>query len=123
MIDDETPPTELQISQATGVRCFLVSPDHFAALGKMIEEPRNLDMVHTLSSFRPAASYPLTPSGKIMVRCRGNQISAADEVLLTWAKATNTTDYEYDEHEEPIKILTEVTVAEFVALLPEPTDL
>jgi hypothetical protein len=58
-----------------------------------------------------------------MVRCRGKQISAADEVLLTWAKATNTTDYEYDEHDEPVKILDEVTVSEFVSLLPEPTDL
>jgi hypothetical protein len=120
---DETPPTELQLSQSTGVRCFLVSPDHFGGLATQIETPRNLDMVHTLSSFRPAASYPVSPAGKIMVRCRGNQISAADEVLLAWAKDMNTTDYEYDEHEEPIKILTEVTVAEFVALLPEPTDL
>jgi hypothetical protein len=105
MIEDDTPPTALQLSQSTGVRCFLVSPDHFAGLATQIEEPRNLDMVHTLSSFRPAASYPVSPSGKIMVRCRGNQISAADEVLIAQAIA--------------VEILDEVTVAEFVALLPE----
>jgi hypothetical protein len=122
MIEDDTPLTELQLSQATGVRCFLVSPDHFAALATRIEEPRNLDMVHTIASFRPASGYPVAPNGKIMVKCRGNQISAADEVLLTWAKAKNTTDYEYDEHEEPIKIITEVTVAEFEELKPETTE-
>jgi hypothetical protein len=106
---DDTPPTELQLSQSTGVRCFLVSPDHFSGLATQIETPRNLDMVHTLSSFRPAASYPVSPSGKIMVRCRGNQISAADDTLIAQAIA--------------VEILTEVTVSEFVSLLPEPTDL
>jgi hypothetical protein len=106
---DDTPPTELQLSQSTGVRCFLVSPDHFAGLATQIETPRNLDMVHTLSSFRPASNYPVSPSGKIMVRCRGNQISAADDTLIAQAIA--------------VEILTEVTVAEFVSLLPEPTDL
>tara|TARA_R110000782_G_scaffold82483_1_gene162211 strand:- start:1282 stop:1611 length:330 start_codon:yes stop_codon:yes gene_type:complete len=109
MIDDDTPPTELQRSQSTGVRCFLVSPNHFGALAAQIEEPRKLDMVHTLSSFRPAASYPVSPAGDIMVRCRGNQISAADDTLIAQAVTAG--------------IIDEVTVAEFTALLPEPTNL
>ena len=108
MIDDDTPPTELQISQSTGVRCFLVSPNHFDDLATQIEAPRKLDMVHTMSSFRPAASYPVSLAGKIMVRCRGNQISAADDTLIAQAITSG--------------IIEEVTVAEFAALLPHDTS-
>jgi hypothetical protein len=111
MIEDDTPLTELQLSQATGVRCFLVSPDHFAALATQIEEPRNLDGVHTIASFRAASGYPVSPTGQIMVSCRGNQISKdADEYG----------DDDDARIEQAIAggILREVTVAEFAALKP-----
>lgn len=103
--EENIPLTELQLSQQTGVRCFLVSLEHFSNVSDAIEGQRNLDQIHTISSFRQLDAYPVSTSGEVMVKCRTNQITAADEVILIQAKDSGLID--------------EKTVDEFEALKPE----